>query len=368
MKTKISSIIPTLCTGIALSTGYAAHISTAQACTCERTDMTAAYSDAESVFRGQVLFGFEFLTSNLYFVWVQEMYKGCTPTQRALWIQSEQSSAACGVRLANGGRYVIYSTPGEGIFSFAQSTNSCSGTQPFEGLSPNGLEFLNSRTRCCGDECECTGGKEMVQCFVDPCEAATACNDETAVRCEPNYCGGCNAEYFNDRDERVCAGPRGAKTCIDDRGCDESEYCAIDGLCAPDSTCTVNAECAFPGNEYDPSLDCESYPVCDPDNKCRRNCGDEMCVDHTGYDFGLCDMVVGWVFMGDKCTFISSGCGSLMPNTGTPFASKEDCEARCNLVPPPIPRPRPTPPRNDNGPIIDGGVIDQLQDSGELNG
>ena len=42
----------------------------------------------------------------------------------------------------------------------------------------------------------CPPGVDLVNCFVDPCLLATCPAHPTAV-CVANFCGGCNAEFFD---------------------------------------------------------------------------------------------------------------------------------------------------------------------------
>ena len=37
----------------------------------------------------------------------------------------------------------------------------------------------------------------VVECFVDPCSVAEECGINTPVACEANYCGGCNADFYD---------------------------------------------------------------------------------------------------------------------------------------------------------------------------
>ena len=53
---------------------------------------------------------------------------------------------------------------------------------------------------------ECPDGSEPVNCFVAPCDVSS-CPAYPDATCIDNYCGGCNAEYFDEYGERVhCSG------------------------------------------------------------------------------------------------------------------------------------------------------------------
>ncbi|CAH1271435.1 FCGBP [Branchiostoma lanceolatum] len=53
----------------------------------------------------------------------------------------------------------------------------------------------------------CPPGVDMVYCLVDPCEG-TPCPAYPDAICIANYCGGCNAVFYDDQDQKVdCYGP-----------------------------------------------------------------------------------------------------------------------------------------------------------------
>ena len=53
----------------------------------------------------------------------------------------------------------------------------------------------------------CPPGTPQVRCAADPCKTKTCPNNPDA-KCVANYCGGCNAEFFDEDDERIedCGG------------------------------------------------------------------------------------------------------------------------------------------------------------------
>lgn len=63
------------------------------------------------------------------------------------------------------------------------------------------LQCKNSK---CSIDCtkSCPDGSTLVNCFADPC-SVTKCN-ESSVSCTSNYCGGCNAIFFNSSGYQVC--------------------------------------------------------------------------------------------------------------------------------------------------------------------
>jgi hypothetical protein len=51
--------------------------------------------------------------------------------------------------------------------------------------------FVTIGSNCCPSCCE-----ECAQCLVDPCEGRI-CDGFPNYTCEPNYCGGCNRDWFD---------------------------------------------------------------------------------------------------------------------------------------------------------------------------
>merc|ERR1712137_450253 len=51
----------------------------------------------------------------------------------------------------------------------------------------------------------CPGGLGVVNCFVDPCGQAmrTGCHGYPDAMCKSNYCGGCNANWFDANGNEV---------------------------------------------------------------------------------------------------------------------------------------------------------------------
>lgn len=325
-------ILSSLCGALVLSAAYLGNATSAQACDCMEQDFTQHYSQSDAVFRGTTLFSFEFGSKRLVLAYVLQNYKGCMPGGRVMWLETERSSAACGTSFSYGRDYLIFGSEQSALFPGTVSTNDCSGNRLFNGLSQKELEFLNGRDVCCGDSCECAGGQERVNCIADPCEVSQPCEGQGAVTCESNYCGGCHAEFFNSEGKMVCTGDDEPTQCTSDAGCPDTHYCNFEGICAQDTTCTYNGECDLPGNEFEVSIDCEGYGSC-TNGACGITCGDPRCVDHKGYDFGECEMVVGWLVQDGKCVNISSGCGSLSPNNLPRFTSKTECESSCEFEP-----------------------------------
>lgn len=51
----------------------------------------------------------------------------------------------------------------------------------------------------------CPPGKQLVNCLVPPCQNAK-CEANPGARCENNYCGGCNADFYVNNKKVNCNG------------------------------------------------------------------------------------------------------------------------------------------------------------------
>jgi hypothetical protein len=135
----------------------------------------------------------------IYTIHVREAFKGClSPTD--LKVSTADSSAACGVNLNVGTEYLLYLTSDR-----VPAVNSCQGIQRYSDVTAADRRFLETRQVCCYGQCKCSPKCPVVNCFVQPCKfAKPPCED--AVKCVDNYCGGCNAEWFTDKDTPACVG------------------------------------------------------------------------------------------------------------------------------------------------------------------
>mmetsp|Transcript_25985 Transcript_25985/g.72484 ORF Transcript_25985/g.72484 Transcript_25985/m.72484 type:complete len:760 (-) Transcript_25985:158-2437(-) len=143
----------------------------------------------------------------------------------------------------------------------------------------------------CGRQCApsmCPEGLDQVSCYVPPCPVSIC---ETGTRCVDDYCGGCNAIFFDDAGNQVCPPPSqvdndkteelandggDGTTCDSNNDCSESQYCG-GGTCLDMGKCNVDLDCFNPTNEF-ASVDCLGVMACDPNGECGVECGgDSMC-------------------------------------------------------------------------------------------
>ncbi|XP_055356051.1 uncharacterized protein LOC129601299 [Paramacrobiotus metropolitanus] len=59
-------------------------------------------------------------------------------------------------------------------------------------------------TTVCPPENSCPAGTPVVQCFVEPCRGKTCAKNSYATCCN-NYCGGCNAYFYDNTGKNVTA-------------------------------------------------------------------------------------------------------------------------------------------------------------------
>lgn len=324
-------MLPGLLSGaIALSVGYLGTPSTAEACRCLAPELTRDYASAKQVFTGRVLWTLEFGPYRFSLVNPGTYYKGCEKREGWTWLSTHVGGSMCGASFEYGTEYLFF-TEKESLMQWSAFTTSCSGNRVLDSLSKREQKFLSTRQVCCGEECTCGDGSAPAICPEDPCLRALPCQTddlEDLAKCEANACGDCSAEFFAKDGRLLCQEPEKTR-CTQDKDCGESQYCGFSGVCADIGTCSVNAECNLPGNAFDYDVRCTGFGVCNKSNICEFQCGNSACMDHAGYDFGDCEMVIGWVMSGGECVNVSSGCSSLQPSGVSPFANKLQCEVAC---------------------------------------
>lgn len=166
--------------------------------------------------------------NRIYRAKVKQSYKGCMRRGRILRLETALDSGLCGMTLDPRTEYVLALDAGDGN---TFRIHSCGFIRETRSLDPAEREFLDTRLQCCDGRCECTGS-EAVACLVDPC-SVESCGD---AACEPNYCGGCKAEFSSPNGQPVCTG------CTGDLECGFGQTCES-GLCIPEAACGDDGDC-----------------------------------------------------------------------------------------------------------------------------
>jgi eight-cysteine-cluster-containing protein len=154
--------------------------------------------------------------------------------------------------------------------------------------------FLAGREVCCGGECCCANGEQPVQCFAQPCSVAPAC--EEAAVCVDNYCGGCNAEFYDAVGNAVC---QASSPCNSDTDCAADRWCRQVAAPATGSECVPLAgegeSCGGfrPASSFErcaPGLICDTPDfIADAPGICRaEECSSDADCSRTGCSCQLC--------------------------------------------------------------------------------
>lgn len=266
----------------------------AEACSCLPFSVSSSYQSATDVFIGRVMYEVEVGNTRWYIVRARMPLKGCIDKGQWVYVKTAASSAACGTWLEVGTHYLINGTAADSPWSVPViNIHSCSTQKPAASLTAAERAWLLGRYRCCGSECACVDGTQPVNCFADPCQFASCPSGE----CTANYCGGCNAEFYDSYNNLVCQPCASATDCGPAQVCTggmclstcwSDEDCAEDAWCSPDqsgnaSTCKpfqqegescggftpvwAQAKCA-------PGLICTDVPpfIADIPGTCRKPC------------------------------------------------------------------------------------------------
>lgn len=137
----------------------------------------------------------------IYTLKVLKVGDGCFPRlpYRAFAVTSG-SPGSCGVTLKKGFSYLLPLKKGAGKVS---NIGLCGVNIQFEKVSQEQRKFVLSRVKCCRGRCQCADGKSPVKCIIPPCKFAKRPCAE-AKKCINNFCGGCNAEWFDKNRLPAC--------------------------------------------------------------------------------------------------------------------------------------------------------------------
>jgi hypothetical protein len=180
--------------------------SSAEACSCVQPNVAFNTSIADQVFRGRVKKRKTFGTTRYFQFRIKRTYKGCYQAGDLVYLKSDTAST-CFKNLDVGSRYLI---TGDDILTTAAGPvvkiGMCGYNVLFNSTTPAERAYLNSRyVDCPGTYQGCADGGPVYNCLVDPCgsigSVGTGCTNGT---CVANYCGGCNAEWYDINGEATC--------------------------------------------------------------------------------------------------------------------------------------------------------------------
>jgi hypothetical protein len=180
--------------------------SPAAACSCAVSSFDDHYARADHVLHAKVLrLTAESERERVYTVALLERdFKGCLPASTEVQVATSPDSASCGVPLEIGAEVLLFATwqgqPPEATLR----VSLCGGSGPFARFTDAERDALRAKPLSCGDDGPtCANGEPVVQCFVDPCSVSRC--DVSGATCQSDYCGGCNAHWYDARGARVCA-------------------------------------------------------------------------------------------------------------------------------------------------------------------
>ena len=172
--------------------------STAAACSCELVTLESAWFDSTDTFTGRVLSATLADFRTVYTLEVKQTFKGCTQPGDIVFVETPVDSAACGQALTVGEKYLLTAdkvtfTPRGHLYEISL----CGYNRLTVDLTAEERDFLSGRFVSCPDrDVEiCADGTEPVQCLIDPCEDMICIEEPN--ECFSNFCGGCNAEFWD---------------------------------------------------------------------------------------------------------------------------------------------------------------------------
>lgn len=215
----------------------------ADACSCMQSTVASSWYHATDTVVARVVWGVTVGSTQWYIARVRMPIKGCTEAGQWVYLKTATSGAACGVQLTTGLTYLLNAHEQASPWSAAVLQLSlCDVNKPVGQLSAAERAFLLGRQNCCNGACTCVDGTQPVQCFANPCSVTSCPTGE----CSANYCGGCNAEFWDASGYPVCT------SCETSADCGPGQSCSSDGLCLPgcwqDSDCGEDYWCKLTAN------------------------------------------------------------------------------------------------------------------------
>jgi hypothetical protein len=184
-------------------TALAVAPSTALACSCLAPSVESSYNTSDHAVIGRVMSRTILQGWHVYDVRVLRDLKDSQPRGTVVRIATPDNQAACGDSFNVNQNYVLFASDQRIGGQPRWVTNYCRNNAPLTTLDPDQMDFLRSReivdptgTLVCADP-----SIPLTPCLIDPCTTAPACPNGT---CEANYCGGCNAEFYDPFGYAVC--------------------------------------------------------------------------------------------------------------------------------------------------------------------
>jgi hypothetical protein len=274
----------------------------ASACSCLPPDTGRSYEYADHVVhvRIEALLQQSSTTRRYLARLVDDDFKGCLTAGRRVVIETASNSAACGVSLSRG-EYLLHGSRARSVSGLVTlRVGLCDANSAWASLPAEHLAFLQSRYVCCGGECACTDGSQPVNCLVDPCQVDSC--DVEGAECRANYCGGCNAEWYDPSGVLVCTDPTSACNYDDP----QRSYVAR----SPTACQTVRFACAAGRQPFFDECGC-GCEVSSP-TACRvGGCSGQLCVGPGEPDITTCEWREEYAcYRSAECTAQANGrCG-----------------------------------------------------------
>src|SRR5262245_61430927 len=174
--------------------------SVADACSCVPQTIESAWFDSTDTFVADVRRVRVGARQQVYEVEVKHAYKGCLTNGEIVNVVTPIDSAACGVALTVGSEVILTATATpQGTYAISL----CGVNKATAQLTVDERAFLSGRLVVCQDRGTeiCADGTQPVVCVIDPCTVETCAVPST---CFANYCGGCNAEFWDAQGFPVC--------------------------------------------------------------------------------------------------------------------------------------------------------------------
>ena len=330
------------------------------ACKCIQSSVAKAYNDVDAVYAGTIVFKITIAAEVWHIVRVRGVFGGCAKKNDWVIVKTNSGSAACGVDMDEGKTYLLFGDEIPSMWTVSvHSVNSCDPNQKVSSLSASERSWLMARTVCCEKDCACVAGQPTVSCFANPCDFA----DCPSGTCQANYCGGCNAEFYSETGELVCA------PCASDEDCSWNFHCLSQagggGVCVPeceeDADCNEGYWCALINEMNDkgckpyqeegescggftppwgiskckPGLSCTDYSPMIPDlpGRCRKPCaGDQDCLKSQYCSSSQFCRDMGACFALSDCSMPSNSF-SVVDCEGFPTCENGSCGWTCGSDP-----------------------------------